>query len=96
MTGKVFKALGESGQRDNTIVILTSDHGYHLGEHDPWSKVSIHEESARVPLIVSVPGHAPVRCSSLVELLDVYPTLSKLCGLSLPGKIQGLDISAML
>ena len=96
MTGKVLKALDESGQRENTIVIFTSDHGYHLGEHDLWSKVRIHEESARVPLIVSVPGHAPVRCRSLVELLDLYPTLSKLCGLSIPDNIQGLDISAML
>ncbi len=96
MTGRVLEALDESGQRENTIVIFTSDHGYHLGEHDLWSKVSIHEESARVPLIVRVPGHAPVRCKSLVELLDLYPTLSKLCGLSIPDNIQGLDISAML
>ena len=47
MTGKVLKALQETGQRDNTIVIFTSDHGYHLGEHDLWMKVSIHEESAK-------------------------------------------------
>ena len=96
LTGKVLKALDESGQRENTIVIFTTDHGYHLGEHDLWSKVSIHEECAHVPLILSVPGHAPVRCQSLVELLDLYPTLSKLCGLSIPDNIQGLDISAML
>ena len=96
MTGKVMEALEQSGQRDNTIVIFTSDHGYHLGEHDLWSKVSVHEESARVPLIISVPGKQPVVCDSLVELLDLYPTVSKLCGLKIPGNLQGHDISPIL
>ncbi len=96
MTGKVIKALEESGQRDNTIVIFTSDHGYHLGEHDMWSKVSIHEESARLPLIISMPGKPPAVCDSLVELLDLYPTVSRICGLKVPNNIQGKDISRML
>jgi len=96
MTGKVITALEETGQRRNTVVIFTSDHGYHLGEHDLWSKVSIHEESARVPLIISMPGKAPAVCSSLVELLDLYPTVSRLCGLKIPGNIQGTDISPTL
>ena len=96
MTGKVLKALEETGQRDNTIVIFTSDHGYHLGEHDLWMKVSIHEESAKVPLIICVPGKKPAVCHSLAELIDLYPTVSKLCGLKIPGNIQGKDISAML
>jgi len=96
MTGKVMEALEQSGQRDNTIVIFTSDHGYHLGEHDLWSKVSVHEESVRVPLIISVPGKQPVVCDSLVELLDLYPTVSNLCGLKIPGNVQGHDISPIL
>ena len=96
MTGKVIKALEESGQRNDTIIIFTSDHGYHLGEHDLWSKVSIHEESARVPLIVSMPGKRPAVCKSFVELLDLYPTVSALCGLQVPGTVQGRNISAML
>ena len=96
MAGKVIKALEETGQRDKTIVIFTSDHGYHLGEHDMWSKVSIHEESARVPLVISVPGKKPARCDSLVELLDLYPSVSRLCGLKIPGNLQGQDISRML
>ena len=96
MTGKVLKALEETGQRDNTIVIFTSDHGYHLGEHDLWMKVSIHEESAKVPLIICVPGKKPAACHSLAELIDLYPTVSKLCGLKIPGNIQGKDISVML
>jgi iduronate 2-sulfatase len=96
MTGELLKALKESGQRDRTIVIFTSDHGYHLGEHDLWSKVSIHEESARVPLIISMPGKPPGVCNSLVELLDLYPTVSHLCGLDIPDNLQGKDISSML
>ena len=96
MTGKVIKALEDSGQRHRTIIIFTSDHGYHLGEHDLWSKVSIHEESAKVPLLICVPGKKPATCHSLVELLDLYPTTSKICGISSPEPLQGCDISAMM
>ena len=94
--GKVMKTLKEQGLEDNTIVIFTSDHGYHLGEHDFWAKVSLHEESAAVPLIISVPGKKPAVCDSLAELLDLYPTLSSLCGLDVPARLQGKNISAML
>ena len=94
--GKVMKALEEEGLRDNTIVVFTSDHGYHLGEHDFWAKVSLRDESAGVPLIISVPGKKPAVCHSLTELLDLYPTLSNLCGLEIPKRMQGKDISPML
>ncbi|HJO53646.1 MAG TPA: sulfatase, partial [Verrucomicrobiota bacterium] len=95
LVGKILTALEATGQRDDTIVIFTSDHGYHLGEHDMWQKVSIHEESAKVPLIISVPGKKPAVCHSLSELIDLYPTVSNLCGLKIPGNIQGKDISGM-
>ena len=94
--GKVLKALDDAGLRDKTIVIFTSDHGYHLGEHDFWAKVSLLDESAGVPLIISVPGKKPAVCNSLVELLDLYPTTAKLCGLDVPDRLQGKDISRML
>ena len=94
--GKVLDALERSGQADNTIVIFTSDHGYHLGEHDFWAKVSLRDESAMVPLIIKVPGKRPAVCHSLVELLDLYPTTAKLCGLDVPERLQGKDISQML
>ena len=94
--GKVLDALERSGQADNTIVIFTSDHGYHLGEHDFWAKVSLRDESAMVPLIIRVPGKQPAVCRSLVELLDLYPTVAALCGLEVPSRLQGQDISKLL
>lgn len=94
--GKVMTALKDAAIEDETIVIFTSDHGYHLGEHDFWAKVSLHEESAQVPLIICVPGKQPAVCHSLTELLDLYPTVASLCGLSVPSRLQGKDISGML
>jgi iduronate 2-sulfatase len=94
--GKLLDALSRAGLEDKTIVIFTSDHGYHLGEHDFWAKVSLLDESSGVPLIISVPGKKPAVCHSLVELLDLYPTVSRLCGLQVPDHVQGKDISPLL
>ncbi len=94
--GKVMRALEDNHLKEKTIVIFTSDHGYHLGEHDFWAKVSLRDESAGVPLIVAVPGKKPAVCNSLVELLDLYPTIASLCGLKIPNNIQGKDISALI
>jgi iduronate 2-sulfatase len=93
--GKVLDALKRSGQEDNTIVIFTSDHGYHLGEHDFWAKVSLHDESAKVPLVIRVPGKQPAVCHSLVELLDLYPTIAALCELDVPSRLQGKNLTPM-
>ena len=94
--GKVISALDEAGLRDKTIIIFTSDHGFHLGEHDFWAKVSLLDESSQVPLIISVPGKNPAVCHSLTELLDLYPTISSLCELPKQPHLQGKDISKML
>ncbi len=94
--GKVLGALDAAGIADQTIVIFTSDHGYHLGEHDFWAKVSLHDESAAVPLIICVPGKKPAVCGSPVELLDLYPTTAALCGLGAQARLQGEDISKLL
>ncbi|MFN3194163.1 MAG: sulfatase [Aureliella sp.] len=93
--GKVLNALRDADLEDRTIVVFTSDHGYHLGEHDFWAKVSLRDESAQVPLIICVPGKKPAVCDSLVELLDLFPTVSRLCGLDPPAGIQGKDISVL-
>ena len=94
--GKVLDALEGAGLNEKTIVIFTSDHGYHLGEHDFWAKVSLRDESSQVPLIISVPGKKPAVCNSLTELLDLYPTIASLCGLKVAQKLQGKNISPML
>jgi iduronate 2-sulfatase len=94
--GKVLNALDEAKLTDKTIIIFTSDHGYHLGEHDFWAKVSLRDESAGVPLIISVPGKKAAVCDSLVELLDLYPTTAKLCGLPVLEGIQGQDLTPLL
>ena len=94
--GRVLDWLDQTGLAENTIVIFTSDHGYHLGEHDFWAKVSLHEESAKVPLIISVPGKKPGVSDSFVELLDLFPTTAQLCGLEVPARLQGKDVSVIL
>lgn len=94
--GKVTSALQQAGLEQNTIVIFTSDHGYHLGEHDFWAKVSLHEESALVPLIICVPGKQPAVCHSFAELLDLYPTVASLCGLEVPARLQGKNLAPLL
>lgn len=94
--GKILQTLKEEGLEENTIVIFTSDHGFHLGEHDFWMKVSLKEESSRVPLIVKVPGKAPQVCHSFVELIDLYPTLTELAGLQAVDQIQGKSFAPAL
>jgi iduronate 2-sulfatase len=90
--GKVLYALKEEGLEDNTIVIFTSDHGFHLGEHSFWMKVSLHEESVRVPMIIKVPGKKPAVCNSFVELLDLYPTVAELAGIETSKHLQGKSL----
>ncbi len=90
--GKVLATLREEGLEDNTIVIFTSDHGFHLCEHDFWMKVGLMDESSRVPLIISVPGKKPAVCDSFAELIDLYPSVAELCGLDVPVRLQGKSL----
>ncbi|MFC5624380.1 sulfatase [Algoriphagus winogradskyi] len=94
--GKVLKTLKEEGLEDNTIVIFTSDHGFHLDEHEFWMKVSLHEESVLVPMMIKVPGKKPAVVNSFTELLDLYPTLADLAGLEYPAAIQGKSLVPVL
>ena len=94
--GKVLKTLEEEGLEDNTIVVFTSDHGFHLGEHSFWMKVSLHEESVRVPMIIKVPGKKPAVCHSFAELVDLYPTIAELAGLEYSEHLQGKSLAKTL
>jgi arylsulfatase A-like enzyme len=96
--GLIFDALKRTGHWDDTIVILTSDHGYQLGEHFMWGKVTLFEVCARVPLVMRVPGRTAPGSSStgLVELVDLYPTLAALCDVAAPDDLQGRSLVPML
>jgi len=96
-TGKVLEALAESPYAENTIVIFTSDHGYHMGEKDYIFKYSPWEESVRIPLIVAGPGIAKGEaCKKPVSLIDLYPTLMDYAGLSALHKLDGYSIRPLL
>ena len=90
--GRILDAVRRLGLEDDTIVVFTSDHGYHLGEHQMWQKQSLHEESVRIPLIVHVPGMPAATATTLAEQIDIYPTLAELAGLSLPDHLRGKSL----
>jgi uncharacterized sulfatase len=96
--GIVLNALDEAGIADNTIVVVFSDHGFHLGEHGCWSKFTLFEQSTRVPLIVRVPGaraNGQV-CDEIVELVDVLPTLADLWNIEAPKNLEGVSFAPLL
>jgi arylsulfatase A-like enzyme len=96
--GKLLDELDRLGLRKNTIVVLWGDHGWKLGEHDAWCKHSNTENDTNAPLVVSVPGMktAGARTDALVEMVDIYPTLSELAGLPLPGHLEGTSFKPLL
>ncbi|MEN8755924.1 MAG: sulfatase [Akkermansiaceae bacterium] len=96
--GMMLKMLDEEGLRDNTIIVVWGDHGWHLGEMGIWGKATNYEIAARVPLIVSTPWMKAKGQSSeaLVELLDIYPTLCDLAGITKPDHIEGKSFAPLL
>ena len=94
--GKILDELDRLGIRDETAVIFTSDHGYHLGEHTLWQKSNLHEDVSRVPLIISAPGMKSGKSRSLVELVDMYPTVCELLKLKQPDSVQGTSLVPIL
>jgi len=96
--GRVLDELDRLGLRDRTIVVLWADHGYQLGEHGTWNKRTNWEIATRVPLFVSIPNQATsgAQSDALVELVDLYPTLAELCGLTPPPDLEGKSLVPLL
>ena len=96
--GRVIDALDETGLAENTIIVLWGDHGWHLGDHGMWCKHSNYEQATRIPLIVVAPGvtSAGTVTRSLIESVDVYPTLCELAGLPAPDGLDGASVVTTL
>ncbi|ELP29675.1 sulfatase-like hydrolase/transferase [Rhodopirellula baltica] len=97
--GRLLDALDENGLAENTVVILWGDHGWKLGDHSSWCKHTNFEVDTRVPLIIRHPGmkrDGGTRTSSLVELIDLYPTLCDVANVPPPSHLQGRSILPIL
>jgi choline-sulfatase len=96
--GRVLDALEKSPYRDDTIVVLMSDHGFHLGEKNHWQKATLWEEATHCLLMFRVPGLTPSGGVSerFVSLQDIYPTLAELCGVKPPDYVDGSSLVPLL
>lgn len=93
---RILTTLDETGLAENTLVIFTSDHGYHMGDHTFWQKANLHEQVARVPLVIRHPTLNAARSHSLVELVDLYPTVCEALQQPLPSKLEGKSLLPVL
>ena len=95
--GRVLDALDRLKLTDKTIVVFISDHGYHLYEHHAWQKMTLFENVAHVPLIISAPGKPAGKSSArIVELLDLHPTLADLAGIPVAPKAEGKSLRPLV
>ena len=92
MIGRLLEALDRGPNAENTVVVLWADHGMHLGEKEQWEKFTLWEESTRIPLMIASPGQRG-KCERAVSLVDIYPTLIDVCGLS---HVNGLEGESLL
>ena len=96
MLGRVIDGLEKSGAMEDTVVVLWSDHGWHLGEKLRWRKFTLWEEATRVPLMFKVPGAPAGECPEAASLMDVYPTLVELCDLQDPPLVEGTSLVPLI
>lgn len=98
MIGRLLDGFDRSVHKDNTIIVLWSDHGWHLGEKFHWRKFALWEQATRAPLLFVVPGLTQPRsvCNRPVDFMSIYPTLCELCGIPVPGHVQGPSIKPLL
>ncbi len=97
--GKLMAALEESGQLDNTLIVFFGDHGYHLGQHNWWNKVTIFEQGTKAPFIMAgrAVGKKGVRSGSMFEYIDIYPTLAELMELNnIPDYLEGKSFASVV
>ena len=96
--GQFMEALDKSKYRDNTIVILVTDHGFQLGHKDRWEKFSLWRQGTHTPMIIRLPGSIvkPGATNAATSLLDIYPTITELLGLEPPRKLDGTSLVPLL
>jgi uncharacterized sulfatase len=95
--GQILDEMDSLNLWDNSVVVFWSDHGIHLGEHNGlWLKQTLFEEALRIPFVICAPGKKVGICDKLVELVDIFPTLTELCGLPKPPGLEGSSLVPLL
>lgn len=95
--GRLIEALEQNGLRDNTVIVITTDHGFTDGQHGYVGKHNMWEDALHVPLLIHLPGYQPPQPATerLSEHVDLYPTLCELCGLPVPAFVEGSSLAPL-
>ena len=96
LIGKILDTLEALDLKDNTIVTIIGDHGWHLGDHNLWCKHSNFEQATRIPMIFKIPGVKASKTRALAEAVDIFPTLCDATGIKIPEQLQGVSLMPVL
>ena len=96
--GKILDQLKTLGLDNNTLVVFMGDHGYHMGDKNYYNKTTLFDRSCKAPLIMSHPIHIPQNSTvdHVIEFIDIYPTITDLCGLDTPSMVEGRSMKSLL